>query len=182
MVYVILANGFEEIEALTPIDVLKRAGLEVVTVGITGKSAVGAHGIPVVCDVTADELGDSLSSPELLIFPGGMPGADNIDKFGKTDLYIKSVLDANGFVGAICAAPLVLGKRGYLSGRRAVCFPGFEKFLEGAEIIESAEVVRDGQFVTSRCMGTAMAFALELLECLRGKDVRDKTYAAIMAR
>ena len=182
MVYVILANDFEEIEALTPVDVLKRGGLDVVTVGITGKCAMGAHGIPVVCDVTAEELGDSLKDAELLIFPGGMPGADNIDKFGKTDLYIKSVLDADGFVGAICAAPLVLGRRGYLKGKRAVCFPGFEGYLEGADVQSDAEVVRDGQFVTSRCMGTAMAFALELLECLRGKETRDKTYAAIMAR
>ena len=106
MVYLILANGFEEIEALTPVDVLRRAGLEVVTVGISGKCAVGAHGITVECDVTASELGDMLKDAEMLIFPGGMPGADNIDKCAFTDGYIKCVLERGGYVAAICASPM----------------------------------------------------------------------------
>lgn len=181
MVYVVLADGFEEIEALTPVDVLRRAGLEVVTVGISGKTAMGAHGIPVVCDVTADEVDDSLAGAEMLVFPGGMPGADNIDKFPKTDAYIKAVLDRGGYVAAICASPMILGKRGYLDGKNAVCFPGFEEYLMGATVLKDADAVRDGNIITSRCMGTALPFALELVEALLGKDVRDRTERAVMA-
>ena len=180
MIYVILANGFEEVEALTPIDVLRRAGYEVTTVGITGKTAMGAHGIPVVCDVLAEDAGE-LRDAELVVFPGGMPGAENINLFDKTDVYIRSALSNGGFVGAICAAPMVLGKRGYLEGRRAVCFPGFEEYLKGAEIVSGADAVRDGAFVTSRCMGTALSFALELVECLGGRELRDRTERAVKA-
>ncbi|MBR5448041.1 MAG: DJ-1/PfpI family protein [Clostridia bacterium] len=180
MVYIVLADGFEEIEALTPVDVLRRAGIEVTTVGISGKTALGAHGIPVQCDVTADEV-DSLDSAEALVFPGGMPGASNIDEFPLTDAWIASVLDGGGYVAAICASPMILGKRGYLKGKRAVCFPGFEEYLEGAEVMTGADAVRDGKFITSRCMGTAFPFALELVEALRGTDVRDKTEKAVLA-
>ena len=182
MVYLVLANGFEEIEALTPVDVLRRAGLDVVTVGISGKNAVGAHGITVQCDVTADELGDTLKDADMLIFPGGMPGADNIDKFAYTDGYIKSTLDGGGFVAAICASPMILGKRGYLEGKEAVCFPGFEEYLYNARVDITRDVVRDGNIVTSRCMGTALPFALELVECLLGKEKRDSVERAVMAR
>ena len=181
MVYVILADGFEEIEALTPVDVLRRAGAEVKTVGITGRTVTGAHGISVHCDLYAGEDAVDMDSAEMLIFPGGMPGADNIDKYEKTDAYIKSVTSHGGVVGAICAAPMILGKRGYLEGRRAVCFPGFEEYLKGAEIA-SLDAVRDGSFVTSRCMGTALSFALELVECLYGKEKRDSVEAAVNGR
>ena len=181
MVYVILADGFEEIEALTPVDVLRRAGAEVKTVGIMGRYAVGAHGITVKCDLCSDEDELDLSSCEMIIFPGGMPGADNIDKYEHTSSYIESVLSHGGFAGAICAAPMVLGKRGYLVGKKAVCFPGFEGYLEGAELCD-ADAVRDGQIVTSRCMGTAMSFALELVECLYGAEKRAATEAAVNGR
>ena len=101
MVYVILAHGFEEIEALTPVDVLRRAGAEVKTVGIMGRYAVGAHGITVKCDLCSDEDDRDLSSCAMIIFPGGMPGADNIDKYEHTSSYIESVLSHGGFAGAI---------------------------------------------------------------------------------
>lgn len=181
MVYVILADGFEEIEALTPIDVLRRAGLEVTTVGISGKTALGAHGIPVVCDKEAFEIGEALKDSDMLVFPGGMPGASNIDAFEYVDSYITSTLENGGYVAAICASPMILGKRGYLDGRRAVCFPGFEEYLKGAKVETGADVVRDGRFVTSRCMGTALQFALELVECLLGKDKRDGIEKAVKA-
>ena len=180
MVYVILANGFEEIEALCAVDVLRRAGAEVKAVGITGRVAMGAHGIPVTCDTVFSELEEDMT-PELLVLPGGMPGADNIDLFEGTDGLIKKTLEGGGYVGAICAAPLVLGKRGLLKGRRAVCFPGFEKYLTGAHITDS-DVVRDGQFVTSKCMGTALPFAVELVSCLYGKEKAEKVRASVMAQ
>ena len=180
MVYIILADGFEEIEALTPVDVLRRAGIEVTTVGISGKFATGAHGIRVECDVTADEAGD-ISKAEALVFPGGMPGASNIDEYPLTDAWISSVLSGGGYVAAICASPMILGKRGYLAGRRAVCFPGFEEYLEGAEVVTGADAVRDGKIITSRCMGTAFPFALEIVEAIRGKEIRDNTEKAVLA-
>ena len=180
MVYIVLANGFEEIEALTPVDVLRRAGIEVTTVGISGKVATGAHGIRVECDVTADGAGD-ISAAEALVFPGGMPGASNIDEYPATDAWISSVLEGGGYVAAICASPMILGKRGYLNGKRAVCFPGFEEYLEGAAVQKGADVVRDGKLITSRCMGTAFSFALELVEVLRGREVRDATEKAVLA-
>ena len=181
MVYVILADGFEEIEALTPVDVLRRAGAEVKTLGITGRTVTGSHGIKVSCDLYAEEDAVDMSSAEMLIFPGGMPGADNIDKYCKTDAYIKDVLSNGGYVGAICAAPMVLGKRGYLEGKRAVCYPGFEEYLKGAEVC-SLDAVRDGSIVTSRCMGTALPFAFELVECLYGKEKRVVVEAAVNGR
>lgn len=181
MVYVILADGFEEIEALTPVDVLRRAGADVKTLGITGRTVKGAHGIEVACDLYAEEDHVNMDFAEMLIFPGGMPGADNIDKYSRTDAYIESVLSNGRYVGAICAAPMVLGKRGYLDGRRAVCYPGFEQYLKGAEI-SSLDAVRDGNFVTSRCMGTALPFAFELVECLYGKEKRYAVEAAVNGR
>lgn len=181
MVYVILADGFEEIEALTVVDVLRRAGADVKTLGIMGRTAVGSHGITVACDLFAEEDAVDMSAAEMLVFPGGMPGADNIDKYEKTDAYIESVISHGGYVGAICAAPMILGKREYLKGKRAVCFPGFEGYLEGAEICK-ADAVRDGNFITSRCMGTALPFALELVECLYGKEKRDSIEASVNGR
>lgn len=180
-VYVLLADGFEEIEALTSVDVLRRAGLKVITVGISGEAAVGAHRISVMCDVCAAGGSYSLDDPAMLVLPGGMPGAENIDSFRATDRYIEDTLGAGGFVGAICAAPMVLGKRGYLRGRRATCFPGFEKYLDGA-ILTEEDAVRDGCIITSRCMGTALPFALEMAECLIGKEKRDSLERSIMGR
>ncbi len=181
MVYVILADGFEEIEALTPVDFLRRAGAEVVTVGISGEVAVGAHGIPVKCDICAANTDIFAETPEMVVFPGGMPGASNIDAFDGTDKLISDTLSAGGYVGAICAAPMILGKRGYLRGKRAVCFPGFEKYLDGATVTE-CDAVRDGNVVTSRCMGTAFSFALELAACLFGRERAEETLAAVMAK
>lgn len=181
MVYVILADGFEEIEALMTVDVLRRAGAEVKTVGIMGKDAMGAHGIGVRCDLCADDDKIDMTSCDMLIFPGGMPGAENIDKYEHTGSYIEDVLGHGGFVGAICAAPMILGKRGYLEGKKAVCYPGFEEYLKGA-LITDTDAVRDGQFVTSRCMGTALSFALLLVECLYGEEKRAAVASAVNGR
>jgi len=181
MVYVILADGFEEIEALTVVDVLRRAGAEVKTVGIMGDSAAGAHGISVKCDLQADCDEMDITHCDMLIFPGGMPGAENIDKYERTDSYIEDVIGRGGFVGAICAAPMILGKRGYLEGKKAVCYPGFEKYLKGA-VIADGTAVRDGQIVTSRCMGTALDFALLLTECLFGEEKKVSVEAAVNGR
>lgn len=181
MVYLILANGFEETEALCTLDVLRRAEADVATVGICGEFAVGTHGVTVKCDIDATREKIDIDKCEMLIFPGGMPGAENIDKYEHTDSYIEEVLAHGGFVGAICAAPMILGKRGYLEGKSATCYPGFEEYLYGAKL-SAEDAVRDGRIVTSRCMGTVMPFALELVECLYGREKRCAVEASVNGR
>lgn len=163
MVVILLADGFEEIEALTPVDMLRRSGIEVKTVGLNGKIVVGSHGIAVVADILPNEV--ELDKVELAIFPGGMPGSLNLDKHPFTDKVIAAVLEKGGRLAAICAAPLVLGRRGLLSGRSATCFPGFEGELIGANVT-GEEFVTDGNITTGRGMDVSLPFAKELVSLM----------------
>ena len=168
MIYVFLADGFEETEALCPIDIMRRAGLDVTAVGIGGRLEIsGAHGITVLADVTDREL--DLLSPELIMLPGGMPGTKNLETSETVKNAISTALSSNAFITAICAAPSILGKMGLLKGKRATCFPGFEQFLDGA-ILSNEAVVRDGNFITAKGMGVATEFGLAIVEALCGKD------------
>lgn len=176
MILVLLANGFEEIEALTPIDMLRRAGAKVKTVGINGKTATGAHGICVVCDAEPDEI--ELSDVSMVILPGGMPGATNLDVSPFTDKVIEAVNKNGGRLAAICAAPLVLGRRGILSGKSATCYPGFENELLGANVVMES-VVTDGNITTARGMGVALKFAKELISLTVGEKIAAEISAAI---
>lgn len=177
MVIVLLADGFEEIEALTPVDMLRRAGLTVYTVGITGKTVTGSHGIPVIADLLPSEV--KLDEVRLAIFPGGMPGALNLDKSPFTDEVIDSVLKRGARLAAICAAPLCFGRRGLLSGKRATCYPGFEDELVGA-ITTGEGVVTDGNITTARGMGVSLLFAKELTKLMVSKERANSLSAAIM--
>ena len=177
MILILLADGFEEIEALTPVDMLRRAGLEVKTVGINGKIVCGSHKIPVICDIEPSEV--NLDEVSLVIFPGGMPGSLNLDAHPFTDIIIEAVTKNRGRLAAICAAPLVFGRRGLLEGKRATCYPGFEKELRGAACSGDA-VVTDGNITTSRGMGTALAFAKELISLIKGKEEAEALSRAIM--
>ncbi len=176
MIAILLADGFEEIEALTPVDILRRAGLYVKTVGISSKIAVGSHGIPVVCDMTADEV--ELDEVTTVVFPGGMPGSLNLDACDFTDKIIEAVNKKGGIIAAICAAPLVLGRRGLLKGKKATCYPGFEKELVGA-FITNEGVTTDGSFVTARGMGVSLEFSLKLTELIVGNEEADKIAVGI---
>lgn len=167
MIIVLLAEGFEEIEALTPVDMLRRADLNVKTVGIAGKTVVGAHGITVVADATPDEI--DLSDVTMAIFPGGMPGSLNLDASEYTDKVIGAINENHGRLAAICAAPLVLGRRGLLDGRKATCFPGFEKELRGA-IVTDSDFVTDGNITTGRGMEYSLPFAKELVRLALGEN------------
>ncbi len=169
MVCVLLADGFEETEAIFPIDILRRGGVPVTVYSITGKmTVVGAHGIPVVADAPVPE---SLpEETEMLFLPGGMPGAATIDAFPLLTTFCDALLLRGGHIAAICAAPMALGKRGLLRGRRATAFPGFEKHLDGA-ILSNERVVTDGPFTTAVGMGAAGELGLRLLGILRGEDV-----------
>lgn len=160
MIIVLLADGFEEIEALTPVDLLRRAGCDVKTVGVTGQVVKGSHGITVTADLRPDEV--ELAEVDMAIFPGGMPGSLNLDASEFTDRVIEAVEKNGGRLAAICAAPLVFGRRGLLDGRLATCYPGFEKELRGA-LPAGESVVTDGNITTARGMGVSIDFAKELI-------------------
>jgi 4-methyl-5(b-hydroxyethyl)-thiazole monophosphate biosynthesis len=177
MIVVLLANGFEEIEALTPIDVLRRAGLEVLSCGLNGKRIKGSHGIFVEADLLPEEV--KLDEVTMAIFPGGMPGATNIDAHPFTDKAIDAVTKNGGRLAAICAAPLVLGRRGLLDGKRATCYPGFEGELTGA-VVTGEGVVTDGSITTAKGMGVALEFAKELVRVTVGKEKAEEISLAIM--
>ena len=179
MIAVLLADGFEEIEALTPVDMLRRAGLDVKTVGLNGKIVLGSHNIPIICDAEPDEI--ELDRVSLAIFPGGMPGSLGLDACPFTDKIIESVLSNGGRLAAICAAPLVLGRRGLLQGKRATCYPGFEDELNGA-IITGEGVVTDGNITTAKGMGVALDFAKELLRLTVGEEKTASLSEAIMEK
>ncbi len=179
MIAVLLADGFEEIEALTPVDMLRRAGLEVLTVGITSKIAVGAHGISVICDKLPEEI--DLDMISTVILPGGMPGSLNLDASAFTDEILKSVNARGGRIAAICAAPLVLGRRGLLKGKRATCYPGFENELVGATVTDES-VITDGNITTARGMGVALEFSKELISLLVTKEKAEELSSAIMEK
>ena len=179
MIAILLADGFEEIEALTPLDVLRRAGLDVRTVAIGSKIAVGSHGIPVICDIEADEVNENELS--MVIFPGGMPGSLNLDASPCADKFINAALKNGGRIAAICAAPLVLGRRGLLEGKEAICYPGFEEELRGAEISEKS-VVTDANITTAKGMGVALPFALELVRLICGEDKANEISKSVMEK
>ncbi|MBP1560828.1 MAG: DJ-1/PfpI family protein [Oscillospiraceae bacterium] len=168
MIYVFLANGFEETEAVTPIDILRRCGKEVVTVGIGGSVIKGSHGIAVVTDIEdkSVELNEKL---EAVVLPGGMPGTLNLEASETVQKALDYCTANNLYIGAICAAPTILGHKGILNGKKAVCFTGFEKELAGAEVLD-VPAVQDGKIITSRGAGTAIEFGLKLAEALISEE------------
>ena len=171
MVYVFLADGFEEIEALAPVDVLRRGGLQVKTVGIGGNKATGSHNITVSCDLSETQV--DFSDIEAVILPGGMPGTLNLEKSDTVSRAIKFAAENGKLIGAICAAPSILGKAGLLRGKRATCFPGFEEYLSGAVVCDEP-AVRDNNIITSRGAGAALDFAFLLLAALKGEKAANE--------
>ncbi|MBQ8341092.1 MAG: DJ-1/PfpI family protein [Clostridia bacterium] len=178
MIYMFLANGFEEIEALCPLDLLRRAGLEVTTVGIGGDAICGSHGITVNADIPEGMFADA--NPDMVILPGGMPGSKNLDASRTVDMALKAAARRGAYIAAICAAPFVLGRRGLLTGKEAICYPGFENELTGAKISDK-KVVRDGNIITAAGMGVALDFGLELVKALKGEEAAKALRAAVLA-
>ena len=163
-VLIVLADGFEEIEAVTPIDVLRRAGLEVTTAGVGKRKITGAHGIPIEADTEIDRYD---GTPDAVVLPGGQPGADNLSKSEGVKRLLARVNGKKNLIGAICASPaVVLAPQGYLDGRKATCYPGFEGRFGSKISFSSDRVVADGNVITSRGPGSAFEFALELVERL----------------
>lgn len=178
MIYIFLANGFEETEAVTPIDILRRCGKEVITVGIGDNIIKSSHGVTVVTD-TEDKLISLDENLEGIILPGGMPGTLNLEASEVVQKSIDYCTANSLYIGAICAAPSILGHKGILKGRKAVCFTGFETQLEGAEVSDEP-VVRDGNIITSRGAGTAVDFGLKLAEVLASEEQSRKVGEAIL--
>lgn len=175
-VVVVLADGFEEIEAVTPIDLLRRAGVTVVTAGLAGTEAVGARGLRIVCDTSLD----AAPTANVLVFPGGQPGSRHLGASALVQQRIQETLAAQGTIAAICAAPAaVLGAHGHLAGRRFTGYPGTEaSVVDGIAVAEA--VVEDGPFVTSRGVGTAAAFGLALVRRLAGAEAADQVARAAL--
>ena len=205
MIVMFLAPGFEEVEALAPLDLLRRAGLEVVTVAVReaktnqlienlgrlgvsatnlwddDRTVTGSHGIPVTADITEAALPGRLAraSLEAVILPGGMPGTTNLDASPMVEKTLELAAAKDAYLCAICAAPMVLGKRGYLVGKRATCFPGFEEYLQGATV--GGKVIRDGKIIPAAGMGVALEFGLEMISVLVSPEKAGEIRAAIQA-
>lgn len=172
MFYIFLADGFEETEALAPLDVLRRAGIDAKTVGVGGKIITGSHNIPIVCDITDSEfsLGGNL---EGIFLPGGMPGTLNLEKSEIVNKAIDYCIENDLLVSAICAAPSILGHKGLLKNKNAICFPGFESELKGA-VLSDNFVCEDGNILTAKGMGSAVEFGLRIAEYLLGSEKANK--------
>ena len=167
-VYLFLATGFEEIEALTIVDMLRRAEIDITTVSISRNLQVeGAHGITVTADCTWVEL--STEDADWLILPGGMPGTKHLGECKPLVSLLQRQAAANKNIAAICAAPMVYGKRGLLKGKKATCYPGFDKFLEGAEYTGNMVEVVDN-FILGKGPGAAPAFGFTILEKFAGAE------------
>ena len=177
-VILFFANGTEEIEALTALDLLRRAGADVTLAGVGGKELTGSHAIRITADTEASEI--SSFDYDMAIIPGGMPGTLNLDQNEVVEKTLCHVSQRGGFLAAICAAPLVLGKRGYLKGKKAICYPGFESYLEGATLSET-RVCRDGNIITAAGAGVALEFALALIDALYGPEKASEIRTSVLA-
>jgi len=177
-VFIFLAPGFEEAEAIVPVDILRRGGLEVETVSIApGREVTGSHGITVVADVLfADAL---FSEGDMLVLPGG-PGTKNLNDHEELKKLIVNYNDAGKYLAAICAAPMILGELGLLKGKKAISYPGYEKYLLDAQVMEKEGVVLSENIITAKCMGVAMEFALKIVELLKGKSVTKNVASSII--
>jgi len=166
-VAILLADGFEEVEVITPADFLRRAGIQVILTSIGGLTVTGCHDIEISADITLDALAADLDG---IILPGGLPGAANLAQSEALIDLIRTMNNQNKLLAAICAAPaLVFGKAGLLAGRKFTCYPGFENEITGADF-STERVVQDANMITSRGPGTAAEFSIAVIEYLLGKE------------
>lgn len=170
MLYMFFADGFEEVEAVATLDVIRRAGIAAESVGIGSKTVTGAHGIALICDKAENEI--DISQTDGVILPGGMPGTTNLLNSKTVNDCIDYCVKNSLWICAICAAPMILGRKGLLDGKKAVCFPGFESELKGAFIPDDF-VCRDGNIITAKGMGSAVNFGLEIVSAICGKETAD---------
>ena len=179
MVYVLIGTGFEEIEALAPVDLLRRAGVGVMTVGINGKTVVGGHGIGVEADITLEEM--DLTDLEMIVLPGGLGGVASIRASAMTLDAVGFAWENGCFVAAICAGPTVLADLGITGGKNTTCYPGQVGNMKDAVVLEQA-VVRDGKLITGASAGCAVEFGLALGEAIRGAEAAAEIRRQIVIR
>ena len=180
MVYVLLGTGFEETEAIAPIDLLRRAGIQVLTVGVNGKTVVGGHGIGVEADITVDEM--DLTAMDMIILPGGLGGVASVRACPAAMEALRFAWDNGKFVAAICAGPTVLADLGITDGKEVTCYPGCESQMGSANMISDVAFVRDGKLITGTSAGCAVSFGLALVAALKGQDASDTVAHQIVIR
>lgn len=179
MVYVLLGSGFEETEAIVPVDLMRRAGISVLTVGIDGKTVVGGHGIAVQPDITLDEM--DLTALEMIVLPGGLGGVASIRASEKALEAVRFAWNNDRYVAAICAAPTILAKLGITHGREVTCYPGCEADMGSAQLTDLA-AVQDGKLITGTSAGCAIAFGIQLICALKGPDAANTVAEQIVIR
>ncbi|MCD8072261.1 MAG: DJ-1/PfpI family protein [Alistipes sp.] len=177
-IFIFLIDGFGEIEAIATVEVLRRAELDVKTVSLTGKAVVtGSRGVPVVADMLFEEI--DIDHARMLVLPGGTTAYSGHEGMKQA---VRSFYDKGGKVAAICASPMVLGGLGILKGRNATCYPGFEQYLEDANLQTDLSAVVDGNVITGRGPGLTIEFALTLVEVLAGKERRDAVAGQLLVK
>jgi 4-methyl-5(b-hydroxyethyl)-thiazole monophosphate biosynthesis len=180
MVYILLGTGFEETEAIAPLDLLRRAGVEVMTVGINGKIVYGGHGIGVEADITIDEM--DLTQLEMIVLPGGLGGVASARACQPALDALRFAYENDKYVAAICAGPTVLADLGITDGKNATCYPGCEGQMGSANMIPDATFVWDGRVITGTSAGCAIPFGLALIAALKGHEAADAIFEQIVVR
>jgi len=170
MVYVLMVNGFEDIEAIEPIDIMRRAGIDVKTVGVMGKNATSSHDITIETDILIGDVNPD--NMEMLVLPGG-PGHTNLDESQAVQDLISKALEKDIYIAAICASPSILGKRGILDNRKYTCFPGFERYAP-LGVFTGEKATLDGKILTGKGAGAACDFGFKMVEILKGNDITNK--------
>ena len=180
MVYVLLGTGFEETEAIAPIDLLRRAGIPTTTVGINGTTVYGSHNIGIAADITIGQM--DLTDLEMIVLPGGLGGVASARACPEAMAALKFAWDNGKYVAAICAGPTVLADLGITYGKNAPCYPGCEDGMGSAVMVPDAACVRDGRLITGTSAGCAIPFGLALIEALKGKEAADTIAKQIVIR
>ena len=180
MVYMLLGTGFEETEAIAPLDLLRRAGVDVLTVGVNGKTVYGGHHIGIEADITLDQM--DLTDLEMIILPGGLGGVASARASREAMEALSFAWENGKFVAAICAGPTVLADLGITNGKQATCYPGCESGMGSAQMVSGAACVRDGKLITGTSAGCAIPFGLALIAALKGEDAANKVKDQIVIR
>ena len=180
MVYMLLGTGFEETEAIAPLDLLRRSGVQVLTVGVDGKTVKGGHGIEIVADITISQM--DLTDLEMIILPGGLGGVATARASAPALAALRFAWENDKYVAAICAGPTVLADLGITAGKKATCYPGCEEGMADAQMIPDAACVRDGKLITGTSAGCAVAFGLELVKALKGEAAAQEIARQIVIR
>ena len=180
MVYMLLGTGFEETEAIAPLDILRRAGIETLTVGLNGKIVYGAHNIGVEADITLEEM--DLTKLDMIIVPGGLGGVTSVRASKEAMEALRFAWENDKYVAAICAGPTVLADLGITDGKQATCYPGCEKGMGSAVMVPDVAAIQDGKLVTGTAPGCAVAFGLALVKALSGEEKANSVAAQLVIR